>query len=89
MVDIVNFCVYLFGNIEFLICVFMGIKVGFGGDIFNFVWVIFFFVVLMYFIVNFMIKKFNLVIVGCNGNYDNEEVDNVFLIVFGFVDVNF
>lgn len=79
MVDIVDLCVYLFGNIEFLICMFMVIKVGIGMDLVNFIWVLILFVVVMFFIVNFMIKKFNFVIVGCNGNYDVKNVDEVLL----------
>ncbi|XCY72128.1 PTS transporter subunit EIIB [Streptococcus agalactiae] len=88
MADIVNLRVHSFGNIEFLTRVPMGIKAGLGGDIFNFVWVTLLFAVLMYFIANFMIKKFNLATAGRNGNYDNEEVDNAPSTASGSADAN-
>jgi len=48
---------------------------GRGGDLFNFVWVTLLFAVIMYFIADFMIKKFNLATAGRNGNYDGMEGD--------------
>lgn len=81
MVDILFLCVYLFGNIELLICILLVIKVGLGIDLFNFVICVILFGVLMYFVVNFLIKKFNYVILGCNGNYDNDSEE----MLLGFV----
>jgi PTS system glucose-specific IIC component len=46
-------------------------------DLVNFIWVSVLFAVLMYFIANFMIKKFNLATAGRNGNYDTETTDVV------------
>lgn len=82
MVDILLLCVYLFGNIELLIRILLVIKVGLGGDLINFVLMVIIFGVVIYFLVNFLIKKFNYVIFGRNGNYDN---DNSEEIVFGVV----
>ena len=39
-------------------------------DVINFIWVSILFAVAMFFIANFMIKKFNLATAGRNGNYD-------------------
>ncbi len=75
MADLVHLRVHSFGNIEFLTRTPMAIKAGLGGDVFNFVWVTILFAVIMYFIANFMIKKFNLATAGRNGNYDNEDVE--------------
>lgn len=75
MADLVHLRVHSFGNIEFLSRMPMAIKAGLGGDVFNFVWVTILFAVVMYFIANFMIRKFNLATAGRNGNYDNEDVE--------------
>ncbi|MBF0844658.1 PTS transporter subunit EIIC, partial [Streptococcus danieliae] len=58
--DLINLRVHSFGNIELLTRSPMAIKAGLGQDIFNFIWVSLLFAVVMYFIANFMIKKFNL-----------------------------
>ena len=39
----------------------------------NFIWVTVLFAVIMYFIANFMIKKFNYATPGRNGNYETAE----------------
>ena len=77
MADVVNLRVHSFGNIEFLTRTPMAIKAGIGMDLVNFIWVSVLFAVLMYFIANFMIKKFNLATAGRNGNYDTETTDVV------------
>ncbi|MBZ2153087.1 PTS transporter subunit IIBC [Streptococcus australis] len=73
MADIVNLRVHSFGSIEFLTRTPMTIKAGIGGDILNFIWVTVLFAVIMYFIANFMIKKFNYATPGRNGNYEQAE----------------
>lgn len=75
MADIVNLRMHSFGNIEFLTRTPMALKAGLGMDLLNFVWVTAFFAVAMYFIANFMIKKFNLATAGRNGNYDTDTID--------------
>lgn len=72
--DLINLRVHSFGNIELLTRSPMAFKAGLGQDIFNFVWVSLLFAVMMYFVANFMIKRFNLATPGRNGNYDG--VDN-------------
>lgn len=72
--DLINLRVHSFGNIELLTRSPMAFKAGLGQDIFNFIWVSLLFAVVMYFIANFMIKRFNLATPGRNGNYDG--VDN-------------
>ena len=42
-------------------------------DIVNFIWVTVLFGFIMYFIANFMIKKFNYATPGRNGNYENAD----------------
>ncbi len=80
MADIVNLRMHSFGNIEFLTRTPMAIKAGIGMDVINFIWVSVLFAVAMFFIANFMIKKFNLATAGRNGNYDaknsEETTDN-------------
>lgn len=73
MADIVNLRVHSFGSIEFLTRTPMTIKAGLGMDIFNFIWVTILFAVIMYFIANFMIQKFNYATPGRNGNYEQAE----------------
>ena len=77
MADIVNLRVHSFGNIEFLTRTPMAIKAGIGMDVINFIWVSILFAVAMFFIANFMIKKFNLATAGRNGNYDAKGSDEV------------
>ena len=73
MADIVNLRVHSFGSIEFLTRTPMAINAGLGMDIINFIWVSVLFAVIMYFIANFMIKKFNYATPGRNGNYETAE----------------
>lgn len=73
MADIVNLRVHSFGSIEFLTRTPLTIKAGLGMDIFNFIWVTVLFAVIMYFIANFMIQKFNYATPGRNGNYEQAE----------------
>ena len=73
MADIVNLRVHSFGSIEFLTRTPMAINAGLGMDIVNFIWVTILFGVIMYFIANFMIRKFNYATPGRNGNYENAE----------------
>ena len=73
MADIVNLRVHSFGSIEFLTRTPMAINAGLGMDIINFIWVTVLFAVIMYFIANFMIKKFNYATPGRNGNYETAE----------------
>ena len=75
MADIVDLRVHSFGNIEFLTRTPMAIKAGIGMDVINFIWVSIVFAVAMFFIANFMIKKFNLATAGRNGNYDAKGSD--------------
>ena len=75
MADIVDLRVHSFGNIEFLTRTPMAIKAGIGMDVINFIWVSILFAVVMFFIANFMIKKFNLATAGRNGNYDAKGSD--------------
>ncbi|MDU2228993.1 MAG: PTS transporter subunit IIBC [Haemophilus parainfluenzae] len=75
MADIVDLRVHSFGNIEFLTRTPMAIKAGIGMDVINFIWVSILFAVVMFFIANFMIKKFNLATAGRNGNYDAKASD--------------
>ena len=73
MADIVNLRVHSFGSIEFLTRTPMAINAGLGMDIINFIWVTVLFAVIMYFIANFMIQKFNYATPGRNGNYETAE----------------
>ena len=75
MADIVDLRVHSFGNIEFLTRTPMAIKAGIGMDVINFIWVSILLAVVMFFIANFMIKKFNLATAGRNGNYDAKGSD--------------
>lgn len=73
MADLVHLRVHSFGNIELLTRTPMAIKAGLGGDLLNFVWVSLLFGLVMYFIADFMIRKFKLATAGRLGNYENEE----------------
>ena len=73
MADIVHLRVHSFGSIEFLTRTPLAINAGMGMDIVNFIWVTVLFAVIMYFIANFMIKKFNYATPGRNGNYETAE----------------
>ena len=73
MADVVNLRMHSFGSIEFLTRTPIAISAGIGMDIINFVWVTVLFAVIMYFIANFMIQKFNYATPGRNGNYETAE----------------
>ena len=73
MADLVHLRVHSFGSIEFLTRTPMAINAGLALDIFNFVWVTVLFAFIMYFIANFMIKKFNYATPGRNGNYEQND----------------
>ena len=73
MADIVHLRMHSFGSIEFLTRTPLAINAGLGMDIINFIWVTILFAVIMYFIANFMIKKFNYATPGRNGNYETAE----------------
>ena len=60
-------------QLEFLTRTPLAINAGIGMDIVNFIWVTVLFAVIMYFIANFMIKKFNYATPGRNGNYETAE----------------
>ena len=73
MADIVHLRMHSFGSIEFLTRTPLAINAGLGMDIINFIWVTVLFAVILYFIANFMIKKFNYATPGRNGNYETAE----------------
>ena len=73
MADIVNLRVHSFGSIEFLTRTPLAINAGLAMDIVNFIWVTVLFGVIMFFIANFMIKKFDYATPGRNGNYEQAD----------------
>ncbi|ETE00638.1 PTS transporter subunit IIBC [Streptococcus pseudopneumoniae] len=92
MADVVNLRVHSFGSIEFLTRTPLAINAGIGMDIVNFIWVTVLFAVIMYFIANFMIQKFNYATPGRNGNYEtaegSEESSSKVKVAAGFQAVN-
>ena len=78
MADVVNLRMHSFGSIEFLTRTPIAISAGIGMDIINFIWVTVLFAVIMYFIANFMIQKFNYATPGRNGNYETAEASEEF-----------
>lgn len=75
LADLVNLRLHSFGNIELLTRTPMALKAGLGGDLINFVISCILSGVVMYFIADFMIKKFNFATPGRNGNYDDMDDD--------------
>lgn len=73
MADIVHLRVHSFGSIEFLTRTPLAINAGLAMDIVNFIWVTVLFGVMMFFIANFMIKKFDYATPGRNGNYEQND----------------
>lgn len=73
MADIVDLRVHSFGSIEFLTRTPLAINAGLAMDIVNFIWVTVLFGVIMFFIANFMIKKFDYATPGRNGNYEQND----------------
>ncbi len=92
MADVVNLRMHSFGSIEFLTRTPIAISAGIGMDIVNFIWVTVLFAVIMYFIANFMIQKFNYATPGRNGNYEtaegSEEASNEVKVAAGSQAVN-
>ncbi|SDO03052.1 PTS system maltose-specific IIA component, Glc family /PTS system maltose-specific IIB component, Glc family /PTS system maltose-specific IIC component, Glc family [Enterococcus faecalis] len=77
MADILPLRVHSFGNIELLTRTPIAIKAGLGGDLINFVLMVIIFGVVTYFLANFLIKKFNYATPGRNGNYDNDNGEEI------------
>ncbi|HHD7905342.1 TPA: PTS transporter subunit IIBC [Enterococcus faecalis] len=77
MADILPLRVHSFGNIELLTRTPLAIKAGLGGDLINFVLMAIIFGVVTYFLANFLIKKFNYATPGRNGNYDNDNGEEI------------
>ena len=73
MADLVHLRVHSSGSIDFLTRTPMALNAGLAIDIFNFAWVTVLFGFIMYFIANFMIKKFNYATPGRNGNYEQND----------------
>lgn len=73
MADIVHLRVHSFGSIEFLTRTPLAINAGLAMDIINFIWVTVLFGVIMFFIANVMIKKFDYATPGRNGNYEQND----------------
>lgn len=73
MADIVHLRVHSFGSIEFLTRTPLAINAGLAMDIVNFIWVTVLFGVIMFFIANFMIQKFDYATPGRNGNYEQND----------------
>lgn len=71
MADIWNLRVHSFGSIELLTRTPMSIQAGLGEDLLHFVITTIGFAIFMYFLSDFMIKKFNFATPGRNGNYDS------------------
>jgi len=69
MADIISLRVHSFGTLEFLTRVPMSLKAGLWLDVVNYIWVTIAFAVIMYFIANFMIKRFKFATPGRLGNY--------------------
>ncbi|WP_434135720.1 PTS transporter subunit IIBC [Enterococcus faecalis] len=77
MADILPLRVHSFGNIELLTRTPLAIKAGLGGDLINFDLMVIIFGVVTYFLANFLIKKFNYATPGRNGNYDNDNGEEI------------
>ena len=86
MADILPLRVHSFGNIELLTRTPLAIKAGLGGDLINFVLMVIIFGVVTYFLANFLIKKFNYATPGRNGNYDNDNGEEIASGAAGVVD---
>ncbi|MBM7636881.1 PTS transporter subunit IIBC [Streptococcus saliviloxodontae] len=75
LADVIHLRVHSFGNIELLTRTPMIIQGGIFMDLVNFVIACVISGVVMYFIANFMIKKFDYATPGRNGNYDDLTAD--------------
>ena len=69
MADIISLRVHSFGTLEFLTRIPMSLKAGLWLDVVNYIWVTLAFAVIMYFVANFMIKRFKFATPGRLGNY--------------------
>jgi maltose PTS system EIICB or EIICBA component len=69
MADVISLRVHSFGMLEFLTRVPMSLKAGLWLDVVNYLWVTLAFAVIMYFVSNFMIKRFKFATPGRLGNY--------------------
>ena len=76
MADVWPLRVHSFGSIELLTRTPMTIQAGLAMDLVRFVVTTVAFAVIMYFIADFMIKKFNFATPGRNGNYDSGTTDS-------------
>ena len=76
MADIVPLRIHAFGNIELLTRTPLALRAGLGWDLFNFIWVTLLFAVVMYFIADFLIKKFKYATPGRKGNYESNGQDD-------------
>ncbi|MBR7179554.1 MAG: PTS transporter subunit EIIC [Oscillospiraceae bacterium] len=72
MAGVMDLRLHSFGNLEFLTRVPMSLKAGLGGDIINFLICCVAFLIIGYFVANFMIKKFAYATPGRLGNYTDE-----------------
>ncbi|MER2063476.1 MAG: PTS transporter subunit IIBC, partial [Alkalibacterium sp.] len=75
MADIVPLRIHAFGNIELLTRTPLALRAGLGWDLINFIWVTILFAVVMYFITDFLIKKFKYATPGRMGNYESNGQD--------------
>ncbi|WP_080146537.1 PTS transporter subunit IIBC [Marinilactibacillus piezotolerans] len=75
MADIIPLRIHAFGNIELLTRTPLALRAGLGWDLFNFIWVTILFAVVMYFITDFLIKKFKYATPGRMGNYESNGQD--------------
>ncbi|MBM7642284.1 PTS transporter subunit IIBC [Streptococcus loxodontisalivarius] len=75
LADVINLRVHSFGDIELLTRTPMIIQGGLFMDLVNFIIACIVSGAVMYFIANFMIKKFNYATPGRNGNYDDLAAD--------------
>lgn len=73
MADLVPLRIHAFGNIELLTRTPLALRAGLGWDLFNFIWVTLLFAVVMYFISDFLIKKFKYATPGRQGNYESAQ----------------
>ena len=76
MADIVPLRIHAFGNIELLTRTPLALRAGLAWDLFNFIWVTILFAVIMYFIADFLIKKFKYATPGRKGNYESNGQDD-------------
>ncbi|GEK91083.1 PTS transporter subunit IIBC [Alkalibacterium kapii] len=71
MADLLPLRVHAFGNIELLTRTPLALRAGLGWDLFNYIWITIVFAVAMYFISDFLIRKFKYATPGRQGNYES------------------